>query len=200
MRTKYKPWAKPYLEEHTEVQVTEEVLSTLDNLYLEIGSGKGQFLVEMSKKNPSRNYLGIERNVTCAGFTAKKLVEEEITNAKLLYMDAEKALSIMKEKSVNIIYLNFSDPWPKTRHHKRRLTSDRFTSLYKKVLKDDGVIIQKTDNLELFDFSIETFKEAGFKIIEEDRNYMLDDEDVLTEYEEDFRSKNLPIYRMKVSL
>jgi len=200
MRTKYKPWAKPYLEEHNEVQVTEEVLSTLDNLYLEIGSGKGQFLVEMSKKNPIRNYLGIERNVTCAGFTAKKLVEEEITNAKLLYMDAEKALSIMKEKSVNIIYLNFSDPWPKTRHHKRRLTSDRFTSLYKKVLKDDGVIIQKTDNLELFDFSIETFLEAGFKIIEEDRNYMLDDEDVLTEYEEDFRSKNLPIYRMKVSL
>lgn len=200
MRTKYKPWAKPYLEEHNEVQVTEEVLSTLDNLYLEIGSGKGQFLVEMSKKNPSRNYLGIERNVTCAGFTAKKLVEEEISNAKLLYMDAEKALSIMKEKSVNIIYLNFSDPWPKTRHHKRRLTSDRFTSLYKRVLKDDGVIIQKTDNLELFDFSIETFLEAGFKIIEEDRNYMLDDEDVLTEYEEDFRSKNLPIYRMKVSL
>lgn len=200
MRTKYKPWAKPYLEEHNEVQVTEEVLSTLDNIYLEIGSGKGQFLVEMSKKNPSRNYLGIERNVTCAGFTAKKLVEEEITNAKLLYMDAEKALSIMKEKSVNILYLNFSDPWPKTRHHKRRLTSDRFTSLYKKVLKDDGVIIQKTDNLELFDFSIETFLEAGFKIIEEDRNYMLDDEDVLTEYEEDFRSKNLPIYRLKVSL
>lgn len=200
MRTKYKPWAKPYLEEHTEVQVTEEVLSTLDNLYLEIGSGKGQFLVEISKKNPTRNYLGIERNVTCAGFTAKKLVEEEITNAKLLYMDAEKALTIMKEKSVNILYLNFSDPWPKTRHHKRRLTSDRFTSLYKKVLKDDGVIIQKTDNLELFDFSIETFKEAGFKIIEEDRNYMLDDEDVLTEYEEDFRSKNLPIYRMKVRL
>ena len=200
MRTKYKPWAKPYLEEHTEVQVTEEVLSTLDNIYLEIGSGKGQFLVEMSKKNPTRNYLGIERNVTCAGFTAKKLVVEEITNAKLLFMDAEKALSMMKEKSVNILYLNFSDPWPKTRHHKRRLTSDRFTSLYKKVLKDDGVIIQKTDNLELFDFSIETFLEAGFKIIEEDRNYMLDDEDVLTEYEEDFRSKNLPIYRMKVSL
>lgn len=200
MRTKYKPWAKPFLEKHKEVQVTEEVLSTLDDLYLEIGSGKGHFLVEMSKKNPTRNYLGIERNVTCAGFTAKKLVEEEITNAKLLYMDAEKALSIMKEKSVNIIYLNFSDPWPKTRHHKRRLTSDRFTSLYKKVLKDDGVIIQKTDNLELFDFSIETFKEAGFKIIEEDRNYMLDDEDVLTEYEEDFRSKNLPIYRLKVSL
>lgn len=135
MRTKYKPWAKPYLEEHTEVQVTEEVLSTLDNLYLEIGSGKGQFLVEISKKNPTRNYLGIERNVTCAGFTAKKLVEEEITNAKLLYMDAEKALTIMKEKSVNILYLNFSDPWPKTRHHKRRLTSDRFTSLYKKFLK-----------------------------------------------------------------
>ena len=106
----------------------------------------------------------------------------------------------MKENSVNILYLNFSDPWPKTRHHKRRLTSERFCSLYKKVLKNDGVIIQKTDNLELFNFSIETFKENGFRILEEDRNYQLNEEDVVTEYEEDFRKDNLPIYRIKVSL
>ena len=200
MRTKYKPWAKPYLDEHQEVQVDVSLYSSLDNIYLEIGSGKGQFLVEMAKKYPNRNFIGIERNVTCAGFTAKKLVESELTNAKLIFNDGEKVLNEMKEDSVNIIYLNFSDPWPKTRHHKRRLTSERFCSLYKKVLKKDGYIIQKTDNLELFEFSIETFKENGFKILDVDRDYQINEEDVVTEYEADFRKDNLPIYRMKVSL
>lgn len=200
MRTKYKPWAKPYLEEHQEVQVDASLYMDLDDVYLEIGSGKGQFLVGMAEKYPNRNFIGIERNVTCAGFTAKKLVEQEINNAKLIYNDAERVLSEMKEGSVNILYLNFSDPWPKTRHHKRRLTSERFCALYKKVLKKDAYIIQKTDNLELFDYSIETFKENGFKIIEEDRNYQISEDDVITEYEADFRKDNLPIYRMKVGL
>ena len=200
MRTKYKAWSKPYLEEHQEVQVDESLFSSLNNIYLEIGSGKGQFLLEMAKKFPNRSFVGIERNVTCAGFTAKKLVEEEISNAKLIYMDAEKVLNEMKEDSVNILYLNFSDPWPKTKHHKRRLTSERFCALYRKVLKKEGYIIQKTDNLDLFDFSIETFKENGFKIVEEDRNYQVNADDVVTEYEEDFRKDNLPIYRIKVSL
>ena len=200
MRTKYKPWAKPYLDEHKEVQVDESRFSSLDDIYLELGSGKGQFILDMSKKFPNRNFVGVERNVTCAGFTAKKLVEEEVSNAKLIFMDAEKVLNEMKEKSVNIIYLNFSDPWPKVRHHKRRLTSDRFCNLYKKVLKDDGIIIQKTDNVDLFDFSLEMFTSNGFKVIEEDRNYQTVEDDVVTEYEASFRSENLPIYRLKVSL
>ena len=199
MRTKYKAWTKPYLEEHLEVQVKEEDFSTISDIYLEIGSGKGQFLLDMALKYPSRNFIGIERNQTCAGFTAKKLVDNEVSNAKLIYMDAEKVLSEMKESSVNILYLNFSDPWPKTKHHKRRLTSERFCNLYKKVLKSDGVIIQKTDNLDLFNFSIETFKENGFKILEEDRDYQVNEEDVVTEYEADFRKDNLPIYRIKVA-
>ncbi len=200
MRTKYKPWALPYLTEHLEVQVDDLEYGELNNIYLEIGCGKGQFLVEMAKKYPNRDFVGIERNVTCSGFTAKKLVEEEIENAKLIYNDAFLVLDVMKEHSVKVLYLNFSDPWPKTRHHKRRLTSERFCELYKKVLKKNGYIIQKTDNLELFEFSIETFKENGFKILEEDRNYELRDDDVMTEYEEDFRKDNLPIYRIKVGL
>ena len=198
MRTKYKPWAKPFLEEHLEVQLDEEALRNLDNIYLEIGSGKGHFLVEMAKKNPTKFFVGIEKNITCAGFTAKKLVENELPNARLVATDAEKVLDVLKEKSVNIIYLNFSDPWPKVRHHKRRLTSERFNSLYKKVLKDDGYIIQKTDNVDLFNFSIENFKEQGFDIFEIDEDYELDEEDVLTEYEESFRNEGNKIYRLKV--
>lgn len=198
MRTKYKPWAKPFLEEHLEVQLSEEKIASLDNIYLEIGAGKGQFLIEMAKKYPDRFFVGIEKNLTCSGFIAKKLVEEQLPNAYLVYGDAEKVLDILKEKTVNIIYLNFSDPWPKVRHHKRRLTSERFGPLYKKVLKDDGYIIQKTDNIDLFEFSIENFNTQGFEIYDINRDYMLEDSDVMTEYEESFRQEGNKIYRMKV--
>ena len=198
MRTKYKPWAKPFLEEHLEVQLSEEKFASLDNIYLEIGAGKGQFLIEMAKKYPDRFFVGIEKNLTCSGFIAKKLVEEQLPNAYLVYGDAEKVLDILKEKTVNIIYLNFSDPWPKVRHHKRRLTSERFGPLYKKVLKDDGYIIQKTDNIDLFEFSIENFNTQGFEIYDIDRDYMLEESDVMTEYEESFRQEGNKIYRMKV--
>ena len=86
LRTKYKPWAKPYIDEHVEVMFTQEQLLSFDKpYYLEIGSGKGQFLVDMAKKFPDKFFIGIERNVTCCGFKAKKLVEEEVTNAKLMF-------------------------------------------------------------------------------------------------------------------
>ena len=89
MRTKYKPWALPYIQEHTEVMFNEEQLLSFNKpYYLEIGSGKGQFLVDMAKKYPNKFFIGLERNVTCCGFTAKKLVEEEIVNAKLMFIDA----------------------------------------------------------------------------------------------------------------
>ena len=198
MRTKYKPWAKPFLEEHLEVQLSDEKIASLDNIYLEIGAGKGHFLIEMAKKYPDRFFVGIEKNLTCSGFIAKKLVEEQLPNAYLVYGDAEKVLDILKEKTVKIIYLNFSDPWPKVRHHKRRLTSERFGPLYKKVLKDDGYIIQKTDNIDLFEFSIENFNTQGFEIYDINRDYILEDSDVMTEYEESFRQAGNKIYRMKV--
>ena len=198
MRTKYKPWAKPFLEEHQEVQLNEEQLKALDNIYLEIGSGKGQFLIDMAKKYPDRFFVGVEKNLTCSGIMAKKLVAEELPNAFLVNDDAENVLNILKEKSVNIIYLNFSDPWPKARHHKRRLTSERFNSLYKKVLKDDAYIIQKTDNIDLFEFSKENFLEQGFELFDIDEDYQLEESDVMTEYEESFRLEGNKIYRMKV--
>ena len=198
MRTKYKAWARPFLDEHLEVQLSEEKLKTLTSFYLEIGSGKGQFLIEMAKKYPDRLFIGIEKNLTCSGIIAKKLVAEQLPNAFLINADAEKVLENVTPHSVHILYLNFSDPWPKARHHKRRLTSDRFLNLYRNILSEDGYILQKTDNFDLFTFSKETYLENNFEIIEEDLNYQLNDDDVLTEYEEDFRKQNLPIYRMKV--
>ena len=199
MRTKFKAWAKPFIDEHPEYSVSDLDLSKLDNFYLEIGSGKGGFLLEMANKFPNECFLGIEKNVTCAGIALKKLVEAEITNAKLLFADGQEKIQFIKDKSVKIIFLNFSDPWPKKRHTKRRLTSDNFLSSYRRVLKDDGKLILKTDNDELFAFSVEQFKEAGFNLISMENEYQeIDEFDAMTEYEKSFREKGQPIHRLVV--
>ena len=200
MRTKFKAWAEPYLNEHLEYSLTDEELSKLDNFQLEIGSGKGEFLVRMSNKFPSEQFLGIEKNVTCAGISVKKLVENEVQNVKFLHRDAQEVVKLLKDKSVNNIFLNFSDPWPKKRHYKRRLTSVNFLNEYRRILKDDGKIIFKTDNTDLFEYSIEMFKENNFNIVKIDNNYDgLDEFDAQTEYEEFFRNENTPIHRLIVS-
>ena len=200
MRTKFKAWAEPYINEHLEYSLTDEEISKLDNFQLEIGSGKGEFLVRISNKFPKEMFLGIEKNVTCAGISVKKLVENEVSNAKLLYRDAQDIIKIISDKSVNNIYLNFSDPWPKKRHYKRRLTSINFLNEYRRILKDDGKIIFKTDNVDLFNYSIEMFQENNFNIIKIDNDYDgLDDFDAQTEYEEFFRKENTPIHRLIVS-
>ena len=199
MRTKFKAWTIPYIEEHPEYSLTEEEISKLDNFYLEIGSGKGGFLVEMASRYPKEFFLGIEKNVTCAGITMKKLVENEINNAKLIYQDGQDTIKLIKDKSVKIIFLNFSDPWPKKRHFKRRLTSDNFLSDYNRVLKDDGLIIQKTDNEDLFNYSVEKFSEAGFVIKSKTDDYEeIEEFDAITEYEQNFRNKGMKIHRLVV--
>lgn len=198
MRTKYKPWAKPYIEEHKEVTFSkEELLSFNKPYYLEIGSGKGQFLVDMAKKFPDKFFVGVERNVTCAGFTAKKLVEQEITNAKLMFINAELLMGEIKDNSIEAIFLNFSDPWPKKRHHKRRLTAESFLANYYRVLKNGGRLIIKTDNVDLFTFTLENLVNSKFKLVYKTDNYMDYDEfDTMTEYEKSFRDEGVAIHRL----
>ena len=198
MRTKYKPWALPYINEHSEVMFQEEEFSLInDNSILEIGSGKGGFILDMSLKFPNKNFIGIERNVTCCGFCAKKLVENKITNAKLFFGDFEKISSLIKDESIETIFLNFSDPWPKKRHYKRRLTATKFLNEYYRILKKGGRLIFKTDNKDLFEFSNETLMETSFKVISYTEDYKeLDKFDSITEYEKSFRDEGLPIYRM----
>ena len=165
MRTKYKPWAEPYIKEHNEVMFSlEELLSFNKPYYLEIGSGKGQFLVDMAKKFPDKFFVGVERNITCSGFTAKKLVESEINNAKLMFINAEILIKEIKDNSIESIFLNFSDPWPKKRHHKRRLTAKYYLENYYRVLKNGGRLIIKTDNVDLFNFTLENISETKFKL------------------------------------
>ena len=198
MRTKYKPWAKPYIDEHVEVMFTQEQLLSFDKpYYLEIGSGKGQFLVDMAKKFSNKFFVGVERNVTCCGFTAKKLVEEEITNAKLMFINAEILIVNIPDNSIDGIFLNFSDPWPKKRHHKRRLTAISYLNNYYRVLKSGGHLVIKTDNPDLFTFTLENIQETKFKTISQTDNYMdYDSFDTMTEYEQSFREEGVPIHRL----
>ena len=197
MRTKYKPWTKPYLEAHTEVQCAFDNLNAYKPYYLEIGAGKGQFLALMANNNPNITFIGVERNTTCAGFTAKKLVEQEIKNAKLVYANAEMVLPNIESDSVEGLFLNFSDPWPKKRHAKRRLTSNSFLLEYYRILKKGAKLIFKTDNYDLFTYSIEMINESPFKLVEANYSYDGKDSfDAITEYEEDFRKENQPIYRL----
>lgn len=201
MRTKFKPWAEPYILEHKEVSLTEEEISKLNDFNLEIGSGKGEFLLLMAEKFPKEFFLGVEKNVTCSGFACKKLVENEINNAKLVWNDVVNIFPLIKDKSVKHIFLNFSDPWPKKRHFKRRLTSEKFLLEYKRILTKDGQLIFKTDNLDLFNYSLELFKENGFKIIELTNDYLGEDNyDAKTEYEAFFNNEGTKINRVKVTL
>ena len=200
MRTHFKAWAEPFINDHPEYSLTDEEISQLEGFQLEIGSGKGEFLLRMANKFPNELFIGIEKNVTCAGISMKKLVENEISNAKLIYRDGGEIVKIIKDKAVKNIFLNFSDPWPKKRHHKRRLTSINFLNEYRRILADSGRIIFKTDNTDLFEYSIEMFKENNFNIISVDNNYDGNDQfDAQTEYEEYFRNEGTPINRLIVS-
>ena len=198
MRTKYKPWAKPYIDEHKEVMFTLEELSSFDKpYYLEIGSGKGQFLVDMAKKFPDKFFVGVERNVTCCGFTAKKLVAEAIINAKLMFINAEVLMQEIKDESLEGIFLNFSDPWPKKRHHKRRLTAMSYLDNYYRVLKKGARLVIKTDNTDLFAFTLENLENSKFKVISKTDDYNeLDEFDTMTEYEKSFRDEGVKINRI----
>ena len=197
MRTKYKAWAKPFIDEHPEVGVCEEDLSSLKDFYLEIGSGKGDFLIQMATKYPELTFIGVEKNVTCAGITAKKISESGLTNTKIIFEDAINVLPNLNNGSVKTIFLNFSDPWPKKRHHKRRLTSNIFLDNYYRVLAKGGRLVFKTDNVDLFNDSLEYFTESKFKLISQTNNYDGKDEfDACTEYERNFRDQDIKISRL----
>lgn len=198
MRTKFKAWAEPYINEHPEVTMTIEELSAFNGeLYLELGSGKGKFLADMALNNKDKFFVGVERNVTCCGFVAKKLVEQEITNAKLMFQNADLVLMNLKDEKVDTLFLNFSDPWPKKRHTKRRLTADSYLDSYYRILKKGGKLIFKTDNADLFAFSVENMQASKFKVISVDDDYDGKDSfDVQTEYELSFREKGTPIHRI----
>ncbi|MBO4750293.1 MAG: tRNA (guanosine(46)-N7)-methyltransferase TrmB [Lachnospiraceae bacterium] len=164
---------------------------------LEIGMGKGKFLHALAKENPDVNYIGIEKYSTVLLRAVQKMEQEELQNLKFLRMEAEEIAEVFGEGEVDRIYLNFSDPWPKDRHAKRRLPSREFLARYDKILKKDGQIEFKTDNRALFDFAVEELEPAGWKaqVVTYDLHAdpVLMEGNVMTEYEEKFSAAGNPI-------
>lgn len=168
-------------------------------LFIEIGMGKGQFITTLAKNNPDINYIGIEKYSSVLVRAIEKQTELELPNLKFIRMDAENINDVFAEDEVDGIYLNFSDPWPKDRHAKRRLTSRQFFARYEKLLKPEGKIQFKTDNSALFDFSLEEVEATNFKANEVSydlHNSEWNEGNVMTEYEERFSAKGNPIKRV----
>lgn len=162
-------------------------------LHIEIGMGKGDFIIGMAKEHPEINFIGIELYESVIVRAVQKLEIEDVPNLRLMNIDAAYLFDAF-DRDVDTIYLNFSDPWPKTRHERRRLTSPRFLSIYENVFKENPHIIQKTDNIGLFAYSLSSLSKFGYTL--EDVSLDLENEDISnveTEYEKKFKSKGVKI-------
>ena len=161
-----------------------KVFNNDNNIEIEIGTGKGKFIIEKAMQNPNINFIGIEKYDSPLVSAVKKLEELELNNLKLICFDALEIEEVFVHE-INKIYLNFSDPWPKKRHAKRRLTSSVFLNKYDSLFKNEKRIEMKTDNDDLYEFSIESLLENGYDVIKTDTNYL---DTIRTEYEDKFIS------------
>lgn len=177
----------------------QQVFGNDHPVHIEIGMGKGRFICEMAKTHPDINYIGIEKYSSVLLRAIQKMEEEPLPNLLFIRMDAENIDEVFDLDEVDRIYLNFSDPWPKDRHAKRRLPSKEFLARYDRFLKKDGVLEFKTDNRGLFDFAVEELPQAGWKLVKITYDLHHDEEmmqgNVMTEYEQKFSSMGNPIYK-----
>lgn len=178
----------------------QKIFENNNPIHIEIGMGKGDFIIENAKKYPNINFIGIEKFDSVIVRAVQKLENEEIPNLKLIKIDANEIDDVF-DKEISVIYLNFSDPWPKARHAKRRLSSEIFLNKYDSAFIDKKRIIMKTDNRKLFEYSIKSFTDYGYKIEDISLNLYEDDikNNVPTEYETRFHNRGCLIYKVDVS-
>ena len=168
-------------------------------IYLEIGMGKGKFIIENAKRNPDINYIGLELQESVLVRALEKLIDEPLDNLLLLHEDAFELNNIFQDGEIDKIFLTFSDPWPKSRHAKRRLTCNNILNSYRKALKINGSLEFKTDNRKLFEYSILEFINNGLEFKDLSLNLHEDKEDIITtEYEDKFTAKGNVIYFVEV--
>lgn len=168
-------------------------------IHIEIGMGKGRFMMDLAAQNPDINYVGIEKYSSVLIRAIEKQTELKLPNLVFIRMEAEYIADVFDKGEVGYIYLNFSDPWPKDRHAKRRLTSKEFLARYEQILAADGGVTFKTDNVPLFDFSLEQVDEAGWELLNKTydlHNSEYNEGNIMTEYEERFSSMGNPICRL----
>ena len=200
MRGRYKKWASPYLEAHRDIALEEihsdDEFFSFASLYLEIGIGKGDFIIGIQSIYPG-HYLGLEKDVSVMGMAAKKVVESGLASIRLSADDFDNVYEQIKELRFDKVFLNFSDPWPKARHKKRRLTFAPRLLKIASLLKEGGEIRFKTDNDDLYAYSLEQIEEAHLKIaLRQDEYEFNPSDDAMSEYERNFRSQGKSIHRL----
>ncbi|MFT8470392.1 MAG: tRNA (guanosine(46)-N7)-methyltransferase TrmB [Oenococcus sp.] len=218
MRLRSKKWAKPFISNHPELVIENDPAEQLRGrwqarfkndhpIYLEIGSGKGQFILENALAYPEINFIGLELQPTAVAIAGKNALEKDpdITNLKLIYGDGADVSHYFADGEIAGIFLNHSDPWPKAKHEKRRLTAANFLASYARILRSKGTLEFKTDNFGLFQYSLSSFKDAGLNWSAEDISYDLHHElakhphNIESEYEQKFAVMHQPEYWVKAS-
>lgn len=177
-----------------------EVFGNDNPIHIEVGSGKGGFITGMALKNPHINYIGIDIQLSVLSYALDKVLESGAPNVKLLRVDGSSLTNYFEDGEIDLLYLNFSDPWPKSRHEKRRLTYKTFLDTYKQILPEHGEVHFKTDNRGLFEYSLASFSQYGMTLnqvwldLHADTSF---EGNVMTEYEKKFSSKGQVIYRVE---
>jgi tRNA (guanine-N7-)-methyltransferase len=211
MRLRYVHGQYEYLQNH-EKAITEpekrgyklnDAFNNNNPIHVELGCGKGKFLRETALKNPHVNFFGFEKSVKVAYRCAKCVIENDPDNYFVVYSNGDILTDVFEPNSIERIYLNFSDPWPKPSHYKRRLTHKNFLDVYRKVLKEGGEIHMKTDNDDLFEYSLQELQNDNWDIVMSTRDlhnspYMEDN--VMTEYEQRFSQQGKKINKLVAKL
>lgn len=210
MRLRNKPWAKDMINDNLDMIAIQpenmqgkwqDRFAKKQPLFIEVGSGKGRFITELAKQNPQNNYIAMEVQEGAIALVLKKQVELKLPNLQLLLANGADLSEYFAESEVDGVYLNFSDPWPKTRHEKRRLTYKSFLKQYQYILKDDGYLQFKTDNQGLFEYSLISMNNYGMKFdeisLDLHNNEGLNSNNIETEYEEKFSKKGFRINYLK---
>ena len=210
MRVRNRRGATELLEAHPQYVILnpadakgrwQEIFGNDHPIHVEVGSGKGAFVSGMAKANPEINYIGIDIQKSVLSYALDKVLATDVPNIKLLWVDGSDLTDYFEEDEIDRLYLNFSDPWPKKRHEKRRLTYQSFLATYQQILPENGEIHFKTDNRGLFEYSLVSFSQYGMKL----KGVWLDlhasdfEDNVLTEYEQKFANKGQVIYRVEAA-
>lgn len=212
MRLRRKPWIDEAIQEYEDIVLLQprdnlqgrwqEIFGRTAPLFVELGTGKGQFLAELAERHPEVNFVGIEAQQGVVFYAAQKVRARELTNVRLLVFDINHILDIFAPGEVARFYINFCDPWPKARHAKRRLTHRNFLDKYRSLLQPNGALFFKTDNGPLFDFSLEQFTAAGLQLHNITRDLHAPEApghagNIMTEYERRFSAKGTRINRVE---
>lgn len=208
MRLRNKPWAQDkldaypqYVPQHAETLRGnwQSRFAKKQPIHIEVGSGKGRFVVEMAKAHPKINYISIEIQTSVIVSVLDLQIEADLPNLQILHADGRNLNQYFAEGEVSRVYLNFSDPWPKKRHEKRRLTSEHFIKQYQEILNDKGEIHFKTDNQGLFEYTLYAFSQYNVKLKQVwlDLHQSKFEGNIMTEYEEKFSSRGQRIYRLE---